>query len=67
MQLVYLWIHLPPNKVCQEASRFANPVNYKSSVFPQIMRDRNSLTDSLISTAEDGEDFVATIRLLSLL
>ena len=32
---------------------------YKSSYFPQTIRDRNSLTDSLLSAAEGAEDSVA--------
>ena len=38
---------------------FANAVMYKSSFFPQTIRDWNSLTDSLISAAECAEDSVA--------
>ena len=36
---------------------FANTDIYKSSFFPQTTRDCNSLTDSLLSAAEDAEDF----------
>ena len=32
---------------------------YKSSFFPQTVRDWNSLTDSLISASECAEDSVA--------
>ena len=37
----------------------ANTDVYKGSVFPQTIRDRNALPDSLISSAEDAEDCVA--------
>ena len=39
---------------------FANTDIYKSSFFPQTIRDWNSLTDSLLSAAEGAEDSVAT-------
>ena len=32
---------------------------YKGSFFPQTIRDWNALPDSLISSAEDAEDYVA--------
>ena len=38
---------------------FANTDMYKSSIFPQTIRDWNSLTDSLLSAAECAEDSVA--------
>ena len=38
---------------------FANTDIYKSSFFPQTIRDWNSLTDSLLSAAEGAEDSVA--------
>ena len=38
---------------------FANTDIDKSSFFPQIIWDWNSLTDSLLSIAEDAEDSVA--------
>ena len=38
---------------------FANTDTYKSSFFPQPIRDWNSLTDSLLSAAECAEDSVA--------
>ena len=37
----------------------ANTDVYKGSFFPQTIRDRNALPDSLISSAEDAEDCVA--------
>ena len=37
----------------------ANTDVYKGSFFPQTIRDWNALPDSLISSAEDGEDCVA--------
>ena len=37
---------------------------YKSSFFPQIIRDWNSLTDSLISASECAEDSVTTFTSL---
>ena len=39
---------------------------YKSSFFPQIIRDWNSLIDSLISVSECAEDSVTTVYLLLL-
>ena len=38
---------------------FADIDIYKSSFFPQTIRDWNSLTDSLLSAAEGAEDSVA--------
>ena len=38
---------------------FGNTDIYKSSFFPQTIRDWNSLTDSLLSAAEGAEDSVA--------
>ena len=38
---------------------FANTDIYKSNVFPQFIRDWNSLTDSLLSAAEGTKDAVA--------
>ena len=38
---------------------FANTDIYKSSFFPQIIGDWNSLTDSLLSAAEGAEGSVA--------
>ena len=35
---------------------FANTDIYRSSFFPQTIRDWNSLTDSLLSAAESAED-----------
>ena len=37
---------------------------YKSNFFPQTIRDRNSLTDSLISASECAEDSVTTFSSL---
>ena len=37
----------------------ANTDVYEGSFFPQTIRDWNALPDSLISSAEDAEDFVA--------
>ena len=37
---------------------------YKSSFFPQTIRDWNSLTDSLISTSECADDLVTTLTSL---
>ena len=42
----------------------ANTGVYKCSFFPQIIRDWNVLTDSLISSAEDAEDCVAKLTSL---
>ena len=42
----------------------ANTDVYKCSFFPQIIRDWNILTDSLISSAEDAEDCVAKLTSL---
>ena len=39
----------------------ANTDVYKGSFFPQTIRDRNVLLDSLISSAEDAEDCVAKL------
>ena len=38
---------------------FANTDIYKSSFFPQTIRDWNSLTGSLLSVADGAEDSVA--------
>ena len=38
---------------------FANTDIYKSSFFPQTIRDWNSLIESLLSAAEGEEDAVA--------
>ena len=38
---------------------FANTDIYKSSFFPQTIRDWNSLTDSLLSVAEGAEDSIS--------
>ena len=38
---------------------FANTDIYKSSVFPQTIRDWNLLSDSLLSAAEGAEDSIA--------
>ena len=43
---------------------FANTDIYKSSFFPQTIRDWNSLTDSLRSAAEGAEDSVAVFTSL---
>ena len=40
-------------------AKFLNTDVYKSSFFPQTIRDWNVLPDSLISSAEDAEDCVA--------
>ena len=40
---------------------FANTGIYKSSFFPQIIRDWNSLIDFLLSAAEGAEDSVAKL------
>ena len=37
----------------------ANTDVYKGSFFSQTIRDRNALPNSLISSAEDAEDYVA--------
>ena len=37
----------------------ANTGVYKDSLFPQTIRDWNALPHSLISSAEDAEDYVA--------
>ena len=37
---------------------------YKGSFFPQTIRDLNALPDSLISSAEDADDCVATFTSL---
>ena len=37
----------------------ANTDVYKGSFFPQTIKDRNALPDSLIASAEDAEDCVA--------
>ena len=39
----------------------ANTDVYKGSFFPQTIRDWNALPDSLISSAEDAEDCVASL------
>ena len=38
---------------------FANTDIFKCGFFPQTIRDRNSLTDTLLSAAEGAEDSVA--------
>ena len=43
---------------------FPNIDIYKSSFFPQTIRDWNSLSDSLLSAAEGGEDSVARFTYL---
>ena len=47
----------------QHSKAFQTPITntdvYKTSFFPQTIRDRNVLLDSLISSAEDAEDCVA--------
>ena len=44
---------------------FANTDIYKSSFFPQTIRDSNLLTDSLLSAAEDAEDSIAKFTSLA--
>ena len=44
---------------------FADTDIYKSSFSPQIIRDWNSLTDSLLSAAECAEDSVAKFTSLA--
>ena len=62
MQPVYLQITLsPPIRHVRKhhslafQTPFANTDIYKSSFFPQTIRDRNSLTESLLSAAEGAE------------
>ena len=47
----------------QHSMAFQTPISntdvYKGSFFPRTIRDWNALPDSLISSAEDAEDFVA--------
>ena len=47
----------------QHSMAFQTPIAstdvHKGSFFPQAIRDWNALPDSLISSAEDAEDFVA--------
>ena len=56
---------IPKNRRCrnQHSMAFQTPIAntdvYKGSFFPQTIRDWNALPDSLISSAEDAEDFVA--------
>ena len=45
-------------------THIANTDVYKCSCFPQTIRDWNFLPDSLISSAEDAEDYVAKITSL---
>ena len=53
---------VPPNRLVRRhhslafQTPFANTDIYKSSFFPQTIRDWNSLTDSLLSAAEGAED-----------
>ena len=42
----------------------ANTDVYKGSFFPQTIKDWNALPDSLISSAEDAEDYVAKLTSL---
>ena len=44
---------------------FANTDIYKSSFFPQTIRDWNSLTDPVLSAAEGAEDSVAKFTSLA--
>ena len=56
---------IPKTRRCrnQHSMAFQSPIAntdvYKSSFFPQTIRDWNALPDSLISSAEDAEDCVA--------
>ena len=56
---------IPKTRRCrnQHSMAFQTPIAnsdvYKGSFFPQTIRDRNALPDSLISSAEDAEDCVA--------
>ena len=56
---------IPKTRRCrnQHSMAFQTPIAntdvYKSSFFPQTIRDWNALPDSLISSAEDAEDCVA--------
>ena len=62
MQLVYLRMTMSPQLGMSESitlafqTLFANIDIYKSSFFPQTIRDWNSLSDSLLSAAEGAED-----------
>ena len=57
---------IPKTRRCrnQHSMAFQTPIAntdvYKGSFFPQTIRDWNALPDSLISSAEDVEDCVAT-------
>ena len=53
-EIITLWTFQTP---------FANTDIYKSSFFPQTIRDWNSLTDSVLSAAEGVEDSVLLISL----
>ena len=65
MQPVYLQMTLSPQLGMSEITTlwhfkpFANTDIYKSILFPQTIRDWNSLTDSLLSAAEGADDSVA--------
>ena len=65
VQPVYLQMTLTPQLGMSESTSltfrtpFANTDIYKSSFFPQTIRDWNSLTDSLLSATESTEDSVA--------
>ena len=56
---------IPKTRRCrnQHSMAFQTPIAntdvYKGSFFPQTIRDRDALPDSLISSAEDAEDCVA--------
>ena len=51
--------HVRKHRYLAFQTPFANTDIYKSSFFPQTIRDWNSLTDSLLSAAEGAEDSVA--------
>ena len=50
----------PKLGVVEISTPIANTDVYKGSFFPQTIRYWNALPDSLISSAEDAEDCVAT-------
>ena len=53
--MIFFNISRPPGVVLPSASKEA----YKSSFFPQTIRDWNDLPDSLVSSAEMSDDCVS--------
>ena len=50
---------IPKNRRCRNQHPLASKEAYKSSFFPQTIRDWNDLPDSLISSAEMSDDCVS--------